>query len=110
MSILRQIGTRTIQQNFNSHPPEGDLDRGMQQDPGMNKRVVVSTTFTASNNRATAAASTFTNFAVGDVVVIEGTNLNNSIQTVIATDASTYLQLDQGVANEGPVTATIRAL
>lgn len=104
MSILRQVGTRTPQGFLYSHPPSGSLDRGMQQDVGMTKRVVSTATFTASNKRITGAANDFTSFVVDEVIVIEGSNLNNGIFTVTAIDGSNhaFLALDNGCKDEGP--------
>lgn len=112
MSIVRQIGTRASQGQFNSHPPEAAIDRGMQQDPGMSKRVADNLTFAAATNRISGANGDFANFAVDDVIVIEGTNLNNGIQTVIGIDGvnQAYVTVDQGVKNEGPVAAVVRSL
>jgi hypothetical protein len=112
MSILMQTGTRQPHAHMSSHP-SGRLDRGMQQDPGMTKRVVASITFVASpTSQLQAANGTFTNFAVDDIISIEGTNVNNAIRTVQGIDATnqSYLTVDVPPKTEGPVTATVRVL
>ena len=102
------------------NPHEGDqladppADRGETQyhtlDVGMTKRVVASVTFTAT--QATAANGTFSAFAAGDLVLVEGTALNNGTHLVTGIDAvnASFLTFDQGAKAEGPVTATIRTI
>lgn len=113
MSIVRQVGTRASQGQFNSHPPEASIDRSMQQDLGMTKRVTASMTFVnGGTNQIQAANGTFANFAVGDVIVVEGTNLNNGVCQVTAIDGvnQAFLTTDLGRKNEGPLSATVRTL
>lgn len=107
---MAELGTRLKQSFQYGHPPSQRLDRGLTQDLGMTKRVVVATTFTAVDGRATAASATFANFAVGDRLRINDTASNNGEFQVVATDADTYIQLDLPVKDEGPVTAEIRTI
>lgn len=112
MSIVVQTGTRTRQNVLNTHPPSGALDRGMQQDKGMTKRVATTLTMTASSKRIAGSNGDFTNFAVNDVIVVEGTNLNNGTYTVTGLDAANqaYLTVDQGVHDESSVAGIVRTL
>jgi hypothetical protein len=104
------LGTRTKQSTRQEHISTLSETARHQQDLGLAKRVTVSATFAAATGRVTAAGGTFAAFAVGDDVLIEGANLNNGSFHVNATDASTYLALDQGVKNEGPLSVTIRTV
>ena len=108
---MPSIGTR-VRQNFRQeHPASRLLSAGYTRDLGMKKNVTAAMTFVAASGQVQAAATTFANFAVGDVVMITGAVLNSgSDRLVVATDASTFLQLDAGVQNEGPITATIRTI
>jgi hypothetical protein len=113
MSIVMQTGTRQPHSHMSSHPPSRSIDRTMQQDLGMTKRVSASITFVASpTNQLQAANGTFANFAVDDIIVVEGTNLNNAILTVQAIDVTnqSYLTVDNPPKTEGPITATVRSL
>lgn len=103
-----ELGTRQKQNFRYGHPASQREDRVHSRDVGMSKNVTASMTFTASNGRATAAASTFAAFAVGDPVLVSGTNLNNGTFQVLSTDASTFVQLDVPVKDEGPLSATMR--
>lgn len=107
---MTALGTRVRQNFHNERNPQGALTKFYTRDLGMSKNVTASTTFAAGTGKATAAAATFAAFAVGDDVVVEGTNTNNGYFHVIATDASTFITLDPPPKNEGPVSATVRSL
>ena len=107
------LGTRNAptQSEASINPTTRGTDRSLNMDPGMKKRVTASVTFVnSSTNQLQAAGGTFANFAVGDTILVEGANLNNGTWLVNATDASTYLQVNGGVKNEGPITVTVRAI
>jgi len=102
-----ETGTRVRQNQMRTvRPPSERLTKSFTRDLGLASLVTASITF--SSGQATAAASTFANFKVGQAVLITGTNLNNGQFVVTATDASTYLTLQPPAANEGAVTATVR--
>lgn len=105
------VGTRTRQNVLHNTPPGRTMTRGFTRDLGATKLVTASITFVNSTTKqAQAANGTFTAFAVGDVVLIEGTNLNNGYQDVTAIDGTNhaYLTLSPGPNNEGPITCLIR--
>lgn len=107
------VGTRSKQTFRQEHIGALSETRTHQQDIGMTKRVVASCTFVDSGTEQIQAANgTFANFAVGDDILVEGTNLNNGAFHVNAIDGTnhSYLTLDQGVKNEGPLSCTVRAL
>src|SRR5579872_3040593 len=107
------LGTRNVPtQTENSLPPTTrSASQSLTRDPGMSKNVTASVTFVNSGtNQLQAAGGTFAAFVAGDTVLVEGANLNNGTFEVLATDASTYLQVAGGVKNEGPVTVTVRAI
>lgn len=103
------LGTRTSQNFRKERIDQGAETRGHQQDVGMSKRKVTTATFTASNGRITGSNNDFTAFAVGDPILIEGTNLNNGYKTVTAIDGSNaaFLVLDPPPKDEAGVANTI---
>ena len=104
-------GTRTRQLPVNTRMPSGSETRTHSKDIGMSKNVTASCTFVNSSTKQVQAANgTFPAFAVNDVVLVEGTNLNNGLFTVTSLDAvnQSFLGLDPSPKNEGPITATIR--
>jgi hypothetical protein len=106
-----ETGTRTRQIPVNTRMPSGSETRTHTKDLGMTKNVTASITFVNSTTKqAQAANGTFAAFAVNDVVLVEGVNLNNGFFTVTGLDATnqSYLVLDPSPKNEGPITATIR--
>lgn len=105
------LGTRRSDQFYKGRADQGADTRSRNGDKGMTKRVSASITFTASNGRATGANGTFTStFSVGDPVMIQNTNLNNSFHTVTGLDGvnAAYLVLDPAPKDEGPLTALLR--
>lgn len=102
------VGTRTQSSFRKEKIDQGSETRRHQQDKGMSKRVVTSATFTASDGKITGSASDFAAFAVGDQILIEGTNLNNGFKTVTGVDGGSqaFLVLDPPPKNEGPVANT----
>jgi hypothetical protein len=105
-------GTRTRATALRTvEPDQGRMTRGFSRDLGMSKNVTASITFVNSTTKqAQAANGTFTAFVVGDEVLVEGTNLNNGFQTVVAIDTTnqSFLTFSPGCSNEGPISATIR--
>lgn len=89
---------------------QGAETRFKTGDVGMNKNVTASITFNNGANQIQAANGTFSAFAVGDPILIEGTNLNNGFETVTAIDTvnGAYLVTDSVPKQEGPINATIR--
>src|SRR5216683_1565513 len=94
-------GTRTKQNFAYVHPCEQSVNGSLTRDVGMSKNVTASITFVANG--------TFNNFAVDDMILVEGTNLNNGIFTVTAIDGTNhaFLTVDNPPKAEGPVTATV---
>ncbi|HWK44913.1 MAG TPA: hypothetical protein VNT30_09340 [Stellaceae bacterium] len=105
MSI--ELGTRAKQNFSQTHPPSSQVNGHLARDPGMSKRSLpASATFVNSaTNQIQGAANDFVGWIVGERCVIRGTQLNNGEHQVLAIDATNhaYLQLDQGVKNEGPI-------
>lgn len=107
----RNLGTRTQANQTNNRLERESETRTHTRDKGMSKRVVASITFTGGNGRASAANGTFVNtFALGDPVLIGGTNLNNGFFEIVGLDAgnNAFLTLDPPPKDEGPVTCEIR--
>ena len=103
------LGTRVRQIGRYERIDQGNVTRNYSRDVGLLRRVsAVSLTFTTT--QATAANGTFVGFAVDDIVVFAGTNLNNTFHTVTAIDVANqaYLTLDPPPVSEGPVTGTCR--
>jgi hypothetical protein len=71
----------------------------------MPKRIAPGTavTFVAASGQITAAAGTFAAFAVEDYLIVGGSNLNDGEFKIVATDASTFIQVDFPVKSEGPI-------
>lgn len=107
-----RIGTRTTQNFRRERLPQGSETRSQSRDVGMKKRVVASCTFVGGGtNQIQAANGTFTGtFAVGDPLLVEGTNLNNGFFTILALDGvnAAYLTVDPPPKAEGPLSATLR--
>lgn len=107
------LGTRQAptQSQNSTNPTSLGVTQSLSTDPGMAKRVVASITFVSGSSQLQASGGTFAAFAVGDTIEVEGSNLNNGTFLVNATDGSTYLQVNGGVKNEGPVAGvTVRAI
>lgn len=103
------IGTRTVAEQRKERFTQGGDTRTRNGDVGMSKRVIASLTFGSGN--ITGANGTFANtFAVGDPLLVQGTNLNNGYFTVTALDGTNnaFLTVDPPPAAEGPITATLR--
>lgn len=104
-----EVGTRTRQNFLYNNSASQKLDRGFSRDVGMSKNVTDSFTFTASNARITGAGGDFANFAVDDVLLVEGTQNNNGEFAIVSIAGDTsYVVVDKGVVNEGPISITIR--
>ena len=100
-----ETGTRVRQNTLTIGPPTMDLARSFTRDLGLAPLVSgVSVTFNAGTARATAAAGTFAAFKTGQCLLITNTANNNGQFEIVATDASTYIQLDPP-----PVTETATA-
>ena len=107
----RSEGTRTKQNFEYERVDQGRETRSHTCDLGMTKNVTASITFVSGGtNQLQAANGTFVNFAVGDVILVEGTSLNNGYKSVVGIDGTnhSFLTVDPGCPNEGPVTATVR--
>lgn len=105
-----EVGTRTRANELHIAPPSGHMTRGITRDLGLSKLATASLTYAAGSGEVTAVNGTFSAFAIGDLVLSEGTNLNNGFFTVTAIDTlnGAYLVLSPAPTTEGPVTATIR--
>jgi hypothetical protein len=108
------IGTRNAptQSQKSVAPATANINARLDTDPGMTKRVSASITFVDSGTKQLQAANgTFTPFAVGDEIEVLGTALNNGIYQVVAIDGAnhSFLTVQTGLHNEGPITATVRA-
>jgi hypothetical protein len=107
-----RFGTRQgLQTSFNSHPSSRSNNVGLTRDVGMSKNVTASITFVnGGTNQLQAANGTFTPFAIGDQIRVDGANLNNGNYTVLAIDATNhaFLIVDNGLKNEGPISCTVR--
>lgn len=99
-------GTRSSQNFKAERIAGGAMTKTLTRDIGMTKNVTASITF--GSNQLLAAASTFTAFAAGDDILVEGVNLNNGLFHVISTDGSTELTVDPPPKTEGPISATVR--
>ena len=106
-----EVGTRTRQVPVNTRMPSGSETRSHTRDKGMSKNVTGSFTYVNSTTKQVQGPNgTFTAFVVNDVVLVEGSNLNNGFFTVTAIDGTNqaYLTLDPSPKNEGPITSTVR--
>lgn len=106
-----EVGTRTRANQLHVNPPQGRMTRTYTRDLGLSKNVTASFTFVNSTTKQIQGANgSLAAFAVNDLVLIEGTNLNNGFQTVTGVDGTNqaFLVLSPGPQNEGPLTATIR--
>lgn len=101
-----EIGTRTRQTRLNADSDQGRQTRGLTRDVGMSKATSGSFTFSAAG--AVGPAGCFSAFAVGDVVLTEGTNANNGYQAIESVTNGNTITGDKGFVSEGPVAATIR--
>lgn len=108
---MSNLGTRskaTTSQNFQERC---GAQTKLSRDVGMSKRVVTTATFTSSNGRITGSANDFLAFLVGDPIVIYGAVLNSAAgHSVVAIDGAShaFLQFDQGVKDEGPISVEVR--
>ena len=105
-------GTRNPTQTRSQHPPATLYDRGFTADKGMSKIFAGSATFTTgATQQITAASNSFNAFAVEDIILVEGTNLNNGPRSITAIDTvnHAFLTVDLPCKAEGPVVAKIRA-
>lgn len=109
-----RLGTRKTQTSRRERLPQGHETRTMTRDIGLATNVTVSATFVNSATKQVQAANgTFTAFnALGlpFPILVEGANLNNGFFNVVAIDSvnQSFLTLDPGPQNEGPLTVTIR--
>lgn len=104
-------GTRSRQTTPQIRAPSRSINDGYSRDLGMSKLVSASVTFVNSTtNQLQTANGTFAAFAAEDQIEVIGANLNNGVFTVQAIDTvnHAYLQVYEGVKNEGPITCTVR--
>src|SRR5258708_23513617 len=89
--VEEPAGTEQRPPTRQTHAATRSSNLGYGLDPGMSKRVTASITFVDSaTNQLQAANNTFTPFAVGDNIPVDGANLNNTIEAVVtAIDATT---------------------
>ena len=107
---MTEFGTRTPSNLKAIRSPVGTETRTHTRDIGMSKRASFSATFVAASKQIQGANGTFTAFKVEDILLIEGTNLNNGWFEVTGIDVSNqaYLVLDPPPKNEGPLTTLVR--
>lgn len=104
------IGTRTKSFPSNGRQDQGSDTRSHTRDVDMSKRYAGNLTFTSADGRVTAANGAFSNFALNDPVLADGTNLNNGYFQVSGVDAvnGAYLVLTPPPKDEGPVAGVVR--
>lgn len=104
------IATRQRQNFQKERTDNAHESRTHTRDVGMSKNVASNATFTAANGRITGANGDFAAFAVGDPLLIQGTNKNDGYKTVTGLDGvnQAYLVLDPPPADEGPIATTVR--
>lgn len=110
---MPSIGTRTKQGTRQGHISGRGETQSHTRDLGLSKKVTASITFVgAGTNQLQAANGTFAAFAVGDDMLVEGTNLNNGTFHVNAIDGTNhaFLTVDVGCHAEGPLSATVRTI
>lgn len=104
-----RLGTRTQANSRYGHPEGGSAEQGLTRDIGMSKRVTASITF--GSGKLTGANGTFTStFAVGDPILVQGSNTNDGYFTVTALDGvnAAFLTVDPAPKAEGPLSVTVR--
>ena len=103
-----EVGTRSRFSALNGRTEGGSMTRSATRDVGMSKLATASMTF--GGGEVSAANGTFSAFQAGDVVLAEGTNLNNGFFDVTGIDTvnGAYLDLAPPPKAEGPLTATVR--
>lgn len=106
-----ETGTRTRQSVLHMRPQQGSMTRTFYRDPGLSKAAIsVSLTFTASTAQISGANGTFPAFKGGEIIMVEGCNLNNGFFNVTGVDGSnqSYLTVSPPPKNEGPITVFLR--
>lgn len=103
-----EVGTRSRTTALNGRTEGGSMTRSLSRDVGMSKLATASMTF--GSGEVSAANGTFSAFQAGDVVLAEGTNLNNGFFDVTGIDTvnGAYLTLAPAPKAEGPLSATVR--
>jgi hypothetical protein len=103
-----EVGTRVRQNTLTIKPDQGRMTRTFTRDLGLKSNVTASITFTTT--QLTAANGTFSNFTLNQVILVEGTNLNNGYKTITAIDGvnGAFLTVSPPPVTEGPLTATVR--
>lgn len=105
-----ELGTRSLTGFKKERYQQGSDTRTHTRDKGMTK---ISTPASASFNvdrSVTGSNGDFANFAVGDPLLVGGTNLNNGTFAIIAIDGNNqaFLSLDPPPKTELATTATFR--
>jgi len=98
---MEENGTRQRQGFYKNRPETRLPNNKYTRDVGLNKRLIVSATF--SSTTITDAASDFVaaGFAVNDQIIIWNSALNNGVRTILAV-ATTALTCDWPFQTEGP--------
>lgn len=114
MARTHRQGTRITQTARRERLPQGQETRTITRDVGLATNVTASCTFVnGATKQIQAANGTFAAFnalALPFAIEVQGVNLNNGFFEVIAIDSvnQSFLTLDPGPKNEGPLTATVR--
>lgn len=106
-----ETGTRTRQNRLWMRPQQGSISRTFTKDPGMTKLLQgASLTFSASAGQIQAANGTFAAFKGGEIIMVEGVNLNLGFFNVTGIDGvnASYLTVTPPPKNEGPITSFLR--
>jgi len=98
---MEEQGTRQRTGFLYSRPETRFPNNKMTRDVGLNKRLVISATFSGST--ITDAASDFVaaGFLANDQIIVYGSASNNGVRTIISV-ATTALTVDFPVKTEGP--------
>lgn len=81
-----EVGTRTKANQLHTRAPQGTMTRGFTRDLGLLKQSAGASATFATNGTITSSNGNFPGFAVNDVILTEGTSLNNGYATVTAID------------------------
>jgi hypothetical protein len=103
-------GTRTRNNLLTIAPPQGSITRTLSNDLGLSKQSGAAP-FTFGSGRVTGANGSFPGFVVGDVIQVEGTNLNNGFFTVTGIDTvnRAFLTLSPPPKTEAGTAAYVRS-
>jgi len=107
---MPSLGTRSSQNTRQETFSTRSANASRTLDLGMSKNVIALLTF--GGNQVSGANGTFAAFVVGDVLLVEGVNLNNGNFEVAGIDGTNhaFLTLNPPPKPEGPIIATVRTI